>query len=133
MTTKLLVTLLFIGAAAFAQDSAQCYNPMAGNSFIQTYVCEFNPSGRVNVTETYNDNITSEWYTAAEWATKGPELHKLWDTYNASRVRAAAASIAESEKNMEAMKIDRKKKCVASGFVWRHRPGAIIGGECVVK
>src|ERR1039458_8654848 len=119
-----LAAAMLVSPAAFGQDSQKCYNPEAGTPFIATYVCEFSPSGRVNVTETYNDTVTSNWYTADEWATKGPHLHKLWDQYNASVAAAAQAQIEADEAERQSQSLHNKKSCRAAGYKWQY-------GECM--
>jgi hypothetical protein len=63
-TLCLLTLAAMLTGTAFATDTQHCYNTHLG----LTTVCEFSPSGRVNVTSAYDDGAYySNWYTRAEW------------------------------------------------------------------
>jgi hypothetical protein len=57
------VLALTLAGTAFAEETQHCYN--GNGSYI--HICEFSPSGRVNLTEDLGEHYYSTWFTRREW------------------------------------------------------------------
>ena len=80
-----LIAVMTLGGSALALESESCH---VVNGFT---ICEFSPSGRVNVSTSLDDGTYfSDWYTAAEWHAK-----KLADARKAKLGAARHYSEAE--------------------------------------
>lgn len=114
MKTKwAVIAALLLSTVCFAQESQHCYNPTPAFASVVTDVCEFSPTGRVNVTVNMDGSMHSDWYTAAEWQTKGPELDKMWAAINTAQIDALNHSAA----SFHAMSLS-KRDCKNAGYVW---------------
>jgi hypothetical protein len=103
----------------FAQESQHCYN---GNGEHIT-ICEFQPSGRVNVTETFdNSQYFSRWYTHAEWL-RYKSNPKHTDVYQKP---------INTKREADAQEWASRSDCEASGFAWRIAQGETYP-SCHVK
>ena len=77
---------LALAVSAFAQNESQhCY---VRDGY---HICEFQPSGRVNVSWGDADDYHSLWYTAKTWPAAHAHLKKIWERDDAE-VQAFACS-----------------------------------------
>lgn len=99
--------LAVMSAKAFSQESQHCYKP---DSYIT--VCEFSPSGRVNITSAYSDGtFDSVWYTRSEFrrfkaSDDGKAILHLKTPTDTTNEAAAQSWHVQSY-------------CEADGFIWR--------------
>jgi hypothetical protein len=107
---KHAICLLALAAAmlvspAIAQESQHCYKTRS-----QTAVCEFSPSGRVNVTSAYDDGTYySNWYTRSEWVRYKSDPKNI-DVY---------VKPANAKSEAEAQSWHSQNGCEGDGFAWR--------------
>ena len=103
----IMVLALALASPVVAEETQHCYN---GNSS-DILICEFHPSGRVNLTEgPYpNGEYFSFWFTHAEWLRyKANPKHS--DVYQRPTNNRSEA---------EAQAWHTQAGCEADGFIWR--------------
>jgi hypothetical protein len=100
-----LIVALALAGSAHA-DSQHCYK---GNSD-STTICEFSPSGRVNVTSVYdNGEYFSHWYSRAEWLRYKSNRNSI-DVYQKP---------TNTKSETEARSWHSQAGCERDGFAWR--------------
>ena len=81
------ITLAVAGSAMAKSESQQhCYGRDG------YHVCEFQPSGRVNVSWGDEDDYHSLWYTAKTWPAAHAQFKKIWERDDAD-VQAYGCSL----------------------------------------
>jgi hypothetical protein len=103
--TVALLSMILVGSA-FAEETQHCYK---GNSDL-VHICEFQPSGRVNLTDgPYPDGAYySRWFTHAEWLRYKSNPNNI-DVYQRPTNHNSEA---------EAQSWHTQHGCEADGFVW---------------
>lgn len=106
-TIAVSLAVLALALSAYAIDKQSCYKPSS-----ETTVCEFSPSGRVNITSSYADGTYySTWFTRAEF--------QHFKTTESGRIVLRIPRKSNPKSEAQAQSWHTQEYCEADGFIWR--------------
>lgn len=117
----LFVVLALCVSAAAQTDTQHCYPRRSDHN---TTICEFQPSGRVNVTSSNGDDYQSNWYSAEQWVAVKIQMDKEDEAIYQQNLVVGAEIEARSDFDIawihvkSALEADSKFVCTALNGTW---------------